>query len=94
MFGGLVEAGELPLAEGECLPLAARFRESVVMGLRMLQGVSFDRLQRQFGLTPAGYYGKILDDLQQQGLVAVRQDRLCLTEAALPVANQVLARLV
>ncbi|MCX5865164.1 MAG: radical SAM family heme chaperone HemW [Deltaproteobacteria bacterium] len=94
VFVGLVEAGELPLAEGECLPLAARFRESVVMGLRMLQGVSFDRLQRQFGLTPPGYYGKMLEDLQQQGLVAVGKDSLRLTETGLPVANQVLARLV
>lgn len=93
-FARLVQQGELPLAEGECLPLAARFRESVVMGLRMLQGVSFARLQRQFGLTPPGYYGKMLDELQEQGLVAVTQDTLRLTDLGLPVANQVLARLV
>ena len=93
-FAGLVQKGELPLVEGECLPLAARFRESVVMGLRMIQGVSFAPLQRRFGLTPPSYYGKILDDLQQQGLVAVSQDSLRLTKAGLPVANQVLARLV
>lgn len=93
-FAGLVWKGELPLAEGECLPLAARFRESVVMGLRMIQGVSFAPLQRRFGLTPPSYYGKILDELQQQGLVAVSHDSLCLTKVGLPVANQVLARLV
>ena len=93
-FTGLVQKGELPLAEGECLPLAARFRESVVMGLRMLDGVSFARMQRRFGLTPPGYYGNILDELQEQGLVVVTQDSLRLTEAGLPVANQVLARLV
>ncbi|MCX5877341.1 MAG: radical SAM family heme chaperone HemW [Deltaproteobacteria bacterium] len=93
-FAGLVQRGELPLAEGECLPLEARFRESVIMGLRMIQGVSFARLHRQFGLTPPGYYGKMLDELQQQGLVAVSKDSLRLTKAGLPVANQVLARLV
>ena len=93
-FTGLVKKGELPLSEGECLPLTARFRESVVMGLRMLDGVSFAQLQRRFGLTPPGYYGKMLDELQEQGLVAVTQDSLRLTEAGLPVANQVLARLV
>lgn len=93
-FARLVEAAKLPLAEGECLPLAARFRESVVMGLRMIHGVSCARLQIQFGLTPVGYYGKILKELQQQGLVEVCHGRLRLTEAGLPVANQVLARLV
>jgi oxygen-independent coproporphyrinogen-3 oxidase len=64
------------------------------MGLRLIEGVSFARLQRQFGLTPPGYYGKMLEDLQQQGLVAVGKDSMRLTEAGLPVANQVLARLV
>jgi oxygen-independent coproporphyrinogen-3 oxidase len=93
-FAGLVQAGRPPLGEGECLPLAARFRESVVMGLRMIEGVSFALLQRRFGLTPPSYYGKILDDLQQQGLIAVSHDSLRLTEAGLPVANQVLAQLV
>lgn len=93
-FAGLVQAGRPPLGEGECLPLAARFRESVVMGLRMIEGVSFAPLQRRFGLTPPSYYGKILDDLQQQGLIAVSHDSLRLTEAGLPVANQVLAQLV
>jgi oxygen-independent coproporphyrinogen-3 oxidase len=93
-FARLVEAGKLPLAEGECLPLEACFRESVVMGLRMIQGVSFARLHRRFGLTPPGYYGKMLEDLQQQGLVAASQDSLRLTKVGLPVANQILARLV
>ena len=93
-FAELVRKGELPLAEGECLPLAARFRESVVMGLRMIEGVSCARLQRRFGLTPPGYYGKMLEELQEQGLVAISRESLRLTEAGLPVANQVLSRLV
>lgn len=93
-FAALVHKGELPLDEGECLPLTARFRESVVMGLRMTEGISIARLQRRFGLTPPGYYGKMLEELQQQGLVVLASDNLRLTEAGLPVANQVLARLV
>lgn len=93
-FVDLIQAGELPLAEAECLPLAARFRESVVMGLRMVEGVSCAQLRQQFGLTPAGYYGNILSDLQQQGLVAISEESLRLTEEGMPVANQVLARLV
>jgi oxygen-independent coproporphyrinogen-3 oxidase len=94
LFTGLVAGGHLPLAEGECLPRAARFRESVVMGLRLIKGVSFARLHRQFGLTPPDYYGKVLEDFERQGLVTVTKDSLRLTGAGLPVANQVLARLV
>jgi oxygen-independent coproporphyrinogen-3 oxidase len=60
----------------------------------MTEGISVARLQRRFGLTPPGYYGKMLEELQQQGLVVLAADSLRLTEAGLPVANQVLARLV
>ncbi len=94
VFTDLAQKGKSPLIEAECLPLAARFRESVVMGLRLLDGVSFIRLQQQFALTPPEYYGKILEDLRQQGLVAISNDHLYLTKTGLPVANQVLARLV
>lgn len=94
VFTDLAQTGKPTLIEAECLPLAARFRESVVMGLRLLDGVSFIRLQQQFALTPPEYYGKILEDLRQQGLVAVSNDHLYLTKTGLPVANQVLARLV
>lgn len=93
-FISLVQQGKLPLVDGECLPLAARFRESVVMGLRMIEGVSFAALRHRFALTPPDYYGKMLDELQQQGLVAINQDKMRLTRGGLPVANQVLARLV
>lgn len=93
-YVGLVEQGSQPVAEAECLSLAARFRETVIMGLRLMEGVAIDRLQARFGLTPMDYYGSILDDLIAQGLAVMDEGRLRLAAHALPVANQVLARLV
>ncbi|MFZ5774634.1 MAG: radical SAM family heme chaperone HemW [Thermodesulfobacteriota bacterium] len=93
-YVALLEQERQPVAEAECLPLAASFRETVVMGLRLLEGVSVERLRGRFGLTAQEYYGSILEELQSQGLVSMGKGRLRLTERALPVANQVLARLV
>ena len=93
-FINLIAAGKSPCHDGECLPQAARFRESVIMGLRLLEGVSLNLLKEQYGLTPRDYYGKVLDDLLAQDLVELDEVSLRLSARGLPVANQVLARLV
>jgi len=90
----LVEREKFPFEDGECLPLEASFRETVIMGLRMTVGVSCPELEKRFGLTPEQYYGKILQRCIDQGLVVLDKDYLRLTEKGLPVANQVLALLV
>jgi len=93
-FTSLVQRGLLPISEGECLPLAARFRESVVMGMRLTAGVSLARLARRFAFNPAEYYGKTIEELLNQGLVSVSRGHLRLSPAGLPLANQVLSKLV
>lgn len=89
-----VGAGLVAFQEGEALSLGASFRESVVMGLRMLAGVSLTLLRQRYGLEPRAYYGESLEKLQSRGLVALDEERMWLTPKALPVANQVLAELV
>lgn len=89
-----VQAGQVAFEEGEALGQAAAFRESVVMGLRMLDGVSLAALHRRYALTPQTYYGATLEKLLGWGLVGLDGQRLWLTAKALPVANQVLAELV
>lgn len=94
MYISLVNEARPPFFDAECLSLEARFRETVIMGLRMLLGVSLDSLQERFGLMPQEYYGEVLDDLLRQELVKIKDNKLRLTQKALPVANQVLAQLV
>lgn len=83
-----------PFSEAESLSRVIRFRETVIMGLRMLSGVSLDSLRARFSLTPQEYYGDVVADLLQQGLLEINNDYLRLTSKSLPVANQVLAQLV
>lgn len=89
-----VEAGLEPWDEVEELDPEARFRETVIMGLRMTAGVSVGGLERRFGLNPASYYGPTLRHLAEQELIIVEEGFLRLTALGLRVANRVMADLV
>lgn len=94
VYVSLVNEARAPFFDAECLSLEARFRETIIMGMRMLLGVSIDSLQERFGLIPQEYYCETLDDLLHQGLIKIEDNKLRLTRKGLPVANQVLAQLV
>ncbi len=89
-----VGKGRPAFSEGECLMREARFRESVVMGLRMLKGVSIERVTRRFGILPKDYYGAILPRLMAQGYIEINDGNLRLSRKGLPLANQILSQLV
>ncbi len=80
--------------EVEQLDKETTFRETVIMGLRLLTGVSIAELRQRFGIDLPAYYGTTLDPLLDQQLVAIRAGRLVLTPKGLPLANQVMAHLV
>ena len=89
-----VAAGQAVWAEVEQLDAAAAFRETVIMGLRLLSGVSITALHQRFGLDVTTYYGASLHRLLDQNLVVIEDGRLSLTRQGLPLANQVMAALV
>ena len=93
-FIKMITMQQKPFKEGEILPLYARFRESVIMGLRMTAGVSISRLEKQFGLTPVEHYGEILELLLLQELLEEKDNRLRLTKRGMLLANRVMAQLV
>jgi len=93
-YGARIRSGRPAFQEGEALSLAASFRESVIMGLRLLDGVSLTDLRQRYGLDPGTYYGETLTRLKDRGLIGMDGERLWLTDQALPVANQVLSELV
>lgn len=78
----------------EVLDKEASFRESVIMGLRMIEGVSIDTLLERYGIDCREYYGDILRSLLAMEMVEIQQDRLCLTEKGLRLANTIMAELV
>jgi len=94
LFAQMVNNNVLPIASIEYLCRQTCFRETVIMGLRMMNGIRMADLKERFGLTPDEYYGEKVTELKTRNLLETRNGRLRLTPAALPVANQVLAELV
>jgi oxygen-independent coproporphyrinogen-3 oxidase len=90
----MMNSKQKPYKDGEFLSLSGRFRESVIMGLRMTDGVSVSRLKKRFGMTPSGHYGESLNTLIKQELLKEEHGRLHLTKRGLLLANRVLAQLV
>ncbi|MFV0439464.1 MAG: radical SAM family heme chaperone HemW [Desulfopila sp.] len=90
----LLEAGGDGVVEREKLDREASFRETVVIGLRMAQGVHRATLQTRFGLDPATSYGPVLGRLQENGLVELTSTHLRLTTRGRRYANLVMAELV
>lgn len=93
-FIDMVDCGRMPFKEAEFLSIGARFRETVIMGLRLTAGVSTSRLEKRFGLTPQNYYGKVLQKLISQKLLEEKEDRLRLTRRGILLANRVMEQLV
>ncbi|MBU0729424.1 MAG: radical SAM family heme chaperone HemW [Proteobacteria bacterium] len=93
-FAQMVADGSHPFAEAECLPPEVRFRETVIMGLRMLEGVSLVDLENDFGINAERYYGPVLDKLIVDQLVLLSEGFLRLTPKGLELANYVMAELV
>ena len=93
-YEAVVRQNKHPFAEGEALSVEASFRESVVMGLRMRDGISLDGLQGRYGIDLQKYYGQVIAGFIEQNMLMIEGDMLHLTEKAYPLANQVLAELV
>ena len=82
----------LPAIPARPQPLREAMEDAVFMGLRLVQdGVSFARFRRRFKRELGEVFGTAISRMLDLGMLEVRQDSLCLTPAALPVANVVFA---
>ena len=93
-FAKHIAAGKPIWEDEEHLTKEERFRETVIMGLRMISGISIAGLQKRFGIDPVAYYGATLDRLIEQGLLRHDNDHLRLSKRGLLLADTVMAKLV
>lgn len=87
-------AGESPRAFTERLEPEAKARETLVMALRRLDGVSADEFRAATGFAYRALCGDTLAWMQREGLVEDDGARLRLTERGLFVSDAVFAELV
>ena len=95
LFCEQIESGQSVVQEEECLEPVASFRETVIMGLRMNQGVSKERLRKRYEMELNDCYGTtLIRRLVDQGLLEMTATHLRLTARGRVFANQVMAELV
>lgn len=86
--------GRNPVIESEELALDESFRETVIMGLRLTEGVEIGRLEARFGINPFSYYGKTVEKLLTQGLLERTETNLKVSRKGRLLSNAILAELV
>jgi len=74
-------------------PEEARF-ESIMLGLRMMEGVSEEAFFRMHGVTLMDAFGKQLQKPLQNGLVSLENGHLRLTRRGMDVQNMILVELL
>ncbi len=82
-------AGELPIARREAVDEATAEEDTVILGLRLLEGVDAAAFEHRFGRPLDDAFGPEIARLVDLGLVRWDGERLRLTSRGLPVANQV-----
>ena len=86
--------GKLPVVFSEKLGREAAFRESVMLGLRTLQGISISGMTKRFGTDPVQYYGTRLEKFISSGHMEKTEDRLRLTKQGRRLANSIMSALI
>lgn len=82
------------IVERERLGREDSFRETIMMGLRMTEGVSVTDLQSRFCIDIQEYYGDVLSPLIKAGYVEFTADRFRATVKGRLLLNSILAELI
>ncbi|MBY0220965.1 radical SAM family heme chaperone HemW [Sporosarcina aquimarina] len=84
-----LEEGILPLKEVHEVTAGESMEEEMFLGLRKIEGVSMEHFARKFGRPIQEVFGQSIEKLQQQGLLQMKEDRLCLTKKGVFQGNTV-----
>ena len=89
-----VEAGKDVRREIERLVPEEQMEEFMILGLRMMCGVSRTGFQKRFGRPIETVYGSALQKLKKQELITIEGDRVALTDLGIDVSNQVFVEFI
>jgi len=81
-----------PVIEEERLEGQARLAEILMLGLRTAEGVNLKSLETRSGVNLATFYPGVLSELEIDGLLRRRGDRIVLTEKGMLFSNEVFMR--
>ncbi len=78
----------------EILDSEARFRESVMLALRTVQGIDLKEMESMWGYDTLAYYGHRIDRLTGDGLLRIEGGRMFLTHRGIRFSNIVFRELI
>lgn len=85
------KTGRFLREEEDTLTRENRMEECMFLGLRMTRGVSFAEFQEKFGVPMESVYGETIEHFVREKLLTIRENRVCLTEKGMDLANTVMA---
>jgi len=88
------EAGKDVRREIERLVPEEQMEEFMILGLRMMCGISRAEFQKRFGKPIETVYGSAIKKMERQGLLVLKGDVIALTDAGIDVSNQVFVEFV
>lgn len=77
----------------QCLTIDEQMEEFMFLGLRLTEGVEKKVFEKKFGVSMEEIYGKTLEKLQREALIAV-DERIRLTPYGVDVSNYVMSELL
>ncbi len=89
-----VRASQELTVESEALDVDGQLGETMMLGLRLIDGISLARIRDRFQIEPLQKFAAPLANLSNQGLLKLDGDVLRLTHRGLLIANTVLAEFI
>lgn len=78
----------------ERLSLTEQMEEFIILGLRMMEGISKEVFQEQFNRSLSKQYGTGISKLIEEGLLYQDKERIMLTDSGIGVSNYVFIKLL
>ena len=87
--------GEISAVEhSETLEPRQAMGETIMLGLRLLQGISIHQFERRFQISFKNIFGNITSSLKEKGLISVEKDNLRLSKKGLFLADSVILEFI
>lgn len=91
-YRNLTESRKLPggrIGELPCISRTGQMEEMMFLGLRMTEGVSGTKFQKEFGVTIEKVYGGVIEKMKRLGVLEEEGDRIRLTDRGMDVSNAI-----
>jgi len=88
-YVGLIERGSFPVAGGESVSEEEDMWETIILALRLNEGLDLDAFESKYNVDFTSKYGKAIGKMKNTGLVSLEGKRLKLTARGRDLSNSV-----